>query len=446
MKKNLQDIDKLFTQFLKDYTEEPPTGMWQQIENDLNRKDAEKYRTKYGSLKETVTCILLTCICLLLSDALQFPKHKNIKTAFTYKSLPAKSRFEERYNSNKKTHKNNNEKRKRSDTVLKETFINVQATGKKMMQDFNEITLYNPVKTYSKTQESLLSLSLHTNIKADTVVSSIFITDALKNKKPLSFIQEPSTKNMRKIGINSISITKQKNSFYIIPFASIDHISERLKQEYEYDNEDKSAYATREKPDMSYTTGLLFEYGLSNKIALQTGILLSNSFTNVLPTVVNALPDNSGNYKFKLATSYGFAEIKKAGTAQQGDSISITHAMIRLQYISVPLLVKMNFKQRKLNISGTMGAAFNSIQKDEVEVDYATANVSEIESIGKIEGVKNYFFVLVAGAEASYPLNKNISIGVNPVLRYAITPVNKGTPVKAYPVNLGIGASVRIKF
>lgn len=186
MNKNLQDIDKLFTQFLKDYIEEPPPYMWQQIENDLNKKDAEKYKTKYGSLKKTVTCIIFTCAFLLLSDALQFLKHNNTNTALTYKSLVDKSRLEEHNINNKKTHNNNNEKGKESNTVLKEIFINAQAPDKKIIQNIDEITMvYKTLKTYNKTQERLLSSVLHKNIKTDTMTFSMLIANALKKQNPI---------------------------------------------------------------------------------------------------------------------------------------------------------------------------------------------------------------------------------------------------------------------
>ena len=43
MNKNLQDIDHLFLRVLKDYKEDPPENIWQQIDNDLNRIDAVSY-------------------------------------------------------------------------------------------------------------------------------------------------------------------------------------------------------------------------------------------------------------------------------------------------------------------------------------------------------------------------------------------------------------------
>src|SRR2546421_1594269 len=77
MNKNLQDIDSLFNQSIKDYEEEPPEHIWEEIENDLNRKDSENYKTKYRSLRRILSCVILMCVCFFLSDVLQFALHNS---------------------------------------------------------------------------------------------------------------------------------------------------------------------------------------------------------------------------------------------------------------------------------------------------------------------------------------------------------------------------------
>src|SRR5689334_17098732 len=72
MNKNLQDIDHLFFRGLKDYEEDPPESTWEKIDNELNRKDAENYKTKYKSLRRTLSSIILMCICFFLGDVLRF--------------------------------------------------------------------------------------------------------------------------------------------------------------------------------------------------------------------------------------------------------------------------------------------------------------------------------------------------------------------------------------
>ena len=92
-----------------------------------------------------------------------------------------------------------------------------------------------------------------------------------------------------------------------------------------------------------YTVGLLAEYRLSKKYSLQAGISLSNSFTSIDSTVVRAMPDNAGTYRFKLATTYGLAEIRrKLINPQSGDSIRLDDASLHLQYLTIPVTTKIS--------------------------------------------------------------------------------------------------------
>src|SRR3954453_19598094 len=79
MNKNLQDIDRLFVKTLKDYKEDPPENVWEQIDNDLNRKDAQNYKTKYKSLRRTLSCIILMCMFFFLGDVLQFALYNSTR-------------------------------------------------------------------------------------------------------------------------------------------------------------------------------------------------------------------------------------------------------------------------------------------------------------------------------------------------------------------------------
>jgi hypothetical protein len=435
MKRNLQDIDNLFTDVLKDHLEDPPENTWQQIENDLNRRDAEKYKAKYYSLRRTLNVAALIFACLILSDALQFVASNQEKKGLSYLD----------YFANNRSHND------KSDVVTAINSVNDRNSKENLLYTIrgtNELTAKDD--NDSKSDRETIEL-----LNEDMSIISIphSINNSLTDHSSILLTSESSQKNLllnqlqKQLSGSNQNQTKKKHDFYIVPFASLDHIDGRLQEEYEYGDENVSDYTKREQPDRSYTVGLLFEYELSKKISLQSGSLISNAFTSVSPTIVKAMPDNSGTYKFKLATTYGLAEIKKTGITdpQNGDSILVNDAMIHLTYFSIPVLMKVNLKQGKFNVSGTAGLAFNKITGDKAEVNYTTPATSEMETVEKIEGVKNSFFSVIAGAEATYSLSKNISTGINPVVRYSITPVNKGTPVKTYPISVGLGATVRIK-
>ncbi|MEP6512738.1 MAG: outer membrane beta-barrel protein [Parafilimonas sp.] len=437
MNEDLHKMDRLFIQLLENYKEEPPENSWQAIENELNKRDAEKYKAKYTFLRRTFICLMLTCACLLISYVLQ----RNLSDSVIEKVASTKN-LPQRINDN--SSKQEQSLPKLPDNGLQKNSDNLKHNHEIINQNQNNnISFPDLLNNYNSDKGNVFpSPRLKENNSGYQKPFIPVSPDLLKNDSDTNKIQDQS------LAKNNENKIKQKHPFFIIPYFSFDHITGRFHQQYEYDNQDAVDFANREKPDVSYTFGILSQYNFSDIVSVQAGLLFSNAFTSLSSTTVRALEDNSGTYKFKLATTYGFAEIKKSGISapQQGDTLLLNNGMLRLQSISVPLLVKYNLKPGKLNISSITGVAINRIVSDRAEVEYTAANNnSEKETIEKIEGIKKTFFTIVGGAEATYPITKNIIAGINPVVRYAITPVNKGTPVKTFPVSLSAGASIYIK-
>ena len=237
-----------------------------------------------------------------------------------------------------------------------------------------------------------------------------------------------------------------KHNFSVSPFFSFDHITGRLIEQYEFDNADKNDYRRREKADMSFTAGVLAAYQLSEKFSLMSGVSLSNSKLSISSTAVNALKDVTGVYKFKLATSYGLAEISNSGIIPtEGDSLLISDATMRFNYISFPVLVNYNLSNKKIKLSVHSGVALNKLTTEKVEAEYQTQNGKELETINKIEGIKRTFFTLNSGVEATYSIKPGMDVSISPELRYGINSINKGTPVKTYPINYGLAFHFSVK-
>jgi hypothetical protein len=448
MKKNLHDIDRLFQSFLKGYEEEPAENVWASIENDLNRADAEKYKAKYRFLGRTGACVALLLTSLLLKDIVQTYNY-NLKGNNTgIKGLKVRSSTEKaaENDSNKKISTPAYLTKPVNDNLyaLRNDILNndIENGDNKIFQDDN---LYNPnrvqtvdnVIIFSKKNKFLLRENLPpSNIEpgkqlhfSKQVLGENLITDGQQNEQEHQSLQ-----------------LKSKHNFYLIPFFSYDIVTARLQEQYKYDNQDQLAVANRERPDPSYTVGLLAEYHFSKKYSLQAGISLSNSFTSIDSTVVRARPDNSGNYRFKLATTYGLAEIKRTGiNPRSGDSIRLDDASLHLQYISLPVIIKYQIKPGNFNISGLAGMGINRLINEKMEVEYVSNTNTETEVIEKIEGLKKTFITVIAGAEAGWNINKRISIGISPTIRYSLTPVNEGTPVKTFPITISTAALLKIK-
>ena len=237
-----------------------------------------------------------------------------------------------------------------------------------------------------------------------------------------------------------------KHFFSLMPFFSADHITGRFIEQYEFDNLDKNDLANREKPDMSFTAGILAGYQLNERFSLMSGISYSSSKLSVAGAAVKALQTDNGEYKFKLATSYGFAELTKSGIVPAaGDTLLVSSAGINFNYISIPLMINYDLPGKKLKFSVHGGVAFNKVTSEKVEAEYKVQNNKEAETINKIEGIRKTFFTLNTGIEAKYSINHTTDISIGPELRYGINSINKGTPVKTYPVNYGLALKLHFK-
>lgn len=269
-------------------------------------------------------------------------------------------------------------------------------------------------------QDNLIQTQSNTEIPADPEIISASAFTIKHSNSLFSLSGKPQTAD------NLQREVTDKKFFYITPYFSADYVTARFRQVYE-SSDDLLPDNKKEMLDFSYTAGALIELPVSKKISLQLGILYSHWFTSVSPAVVNALRDNSGDYKFNLATNYGFAEIKQSGitSPQNGDSLIVSDGFLNLQSVSLPVMVKfsMSSNQSKINVSANAGVAVNRITRDVAEVEYKAANNAEKETVQKLEGLKKTYFTAIAGIEASYPLSKVISLNVNPILRYSITPV-----------------------
>lgn len=437
MNKNIHDIDNYFKEQLQQYEEEPPSSIWGKIDNDLNRAEAAFYKRKYVALRKSLMLAACMLCSLFVVDVLQkenihFPgvysetKHEPAHPLLGNPSLDVNNIINPPV------------------TATEEEAAFTGSEGKSSQNAFQDIS-FSDYKT-SRNVDTVESLTITRKIEmglADNFSTSQNLAELITDEH--RFVKSTANTNE----LSDPTHTKNKNnthSFYLVPFISLDHLSGRFEQEYEYGDQDEHDVTKREKADLSNTVGILAEYAISRKISLQSGILLTTTFTSIASTEIRALQDNSGNYKFKLATSYGLAEITKTGTnPRTGDSILLNGATLRLQYFSFPVTAKYLIKQGKINIAADAGLALNQITGDRIEADYGNSNNREIETINKIEGLKKTFFSLNLGADFSYQINNKIAVGINPLVRYAMSAVNQGTPVKTYPVNIGLAALAKIK-
>jgi hypothetical protein len=421
MDKHLPDnIDNFFTDNLKNYAEEPGNQSWTEIDKRLS--EIKKNKKGLPALK-TLSAVAIIAVCIFLPFLVMNPYLHKLQSSET---KSAGKKFVEPATTNNYT--------------LPNISINKKnANNSNNAQNSEEVFLNHT----SQQDFSVAELPGVSNLNQTNADDEYLKLNGL-------FFQNSGLISKQKQGAETTASTiikfAAKHNFSISPFFSFDHITGRLVEQYEFDNADKNDYRRREKADMSFTAGVLAAYQLNKKFSLMSGVSLSNSKLSISSTAVNALKDATGVYKFKLATSYGFAEISNSGIIPaEGDSLLISDATMRFNYISFPVLVNCNLSNKKIKLSVHSGVALNKLTTEKVETEYQTQNGKELETINKIEGIKRTFFTLNSGVEATYSVNDYINVSISPELRYGINSINKGTPVKTYPINYGLAFHFNVK-
>ncbi len=429
MNKNLlHKTDKFFLDRLKDYVEAPGEHVWGAIEKRLSEKETNKPAiSRLTVLSVSVLIVLCLSLPFLLVDTTftqhhyYYPEKKinkqetiadNNAYDHTLNKSPAPI---EKLNSRAAIASENDQNKHVMNSPVEKKFIVASITP---LNSLNSQVAYNTMQRNNFHEMQLLSTD-------DNGKNKI-----VANKPASTIIQLP-----------------EKHVFSIMPFFSIDHISGRFIEQYEFDNLTIKDYSKREKPDMSYTAGILGSYRLNEKFSISSGLSFSSSMLSITSTAVNALRDAEGKYKFKLATSYGLAEISQSGIQPiAGDSLLVSGATMQFNYISFPVLVNYNITAGKLKLAIHGGLALNTMISEKMEVNYNVQNNEEAETINTIEGIKSVFFTLNTGVEARYSLNHKTDVSISPELRYGINAINKGMPIKTYPVNYGLSFNFYLKF
>ena len=211
--------------------------------------------------------------------------------------------------------------------------------------------------------------------------------------------------------------------------------------------EDKNEIRKKEDHDLSSTAGILIDYNINKRWALQSGLTYSNTIILIKPKTIYAQPDNSGTIKYLYNTSsgYGFVLPSFINSPSIGDSLYAFTSTHTLQYAGIPVVVKYNAGKGKLKFNLSMGFGMNILIKGRIETSVEDGAHNEIESISTIHGLKSVYFSGQGGAGAEYDLNKKIALTFSPTARFALNSINTKTSVKSYPVSIGFATGIKLK-
>ncbi|MDQ6888662.1 MAG: hypothetical protein M3Z56_00045 [Bacteroidota bacterium] len=240
----------------------------------------------------------------------------------------------------------------------------------------------------------------------------------------------------------------KRSPFSATVFFSPDLVSTNIKDDHpRFREDDRHKIQQNEDIRFSSTIGLLIDYALGNNWMLGSGLTYSTRIIGIKPKTIYARPDDNGNvnFRYNCSAGYSFVNVTSSNVPVAGDSLNALHSSNTLEYIGVPLVVKHKFTKGRFSLITGAGIAANFLTKGNIETTVQTSTGNKSVSTNKIEGLKSLYFngSVLAGAE--YKLSRTLGIAFTPTARFAITSINKDTPVKTNLNSVGLTVGVTIK-
>jgi hypothetical protein len=463
MNKDLHDIDELFRSALEDHAEMPSASVKENLATALDKKAAEEYKRRFILWKRAALLLLLLLAGFVLYESGWIKKQSGHTIA--KKSTPAIDNISgdkmETINHNEINPDNTNAESVVADQPSVQN-NNVAISSKNKIKDkqvslftrdqkslFSAITSKPVNKTNTpEDYEMFIQANKHRIESSDKQESKYSLMDLLF-KKIFRLPSVAVSNSPLKPNVDKNAAKKKINSFKpfwtITPFVSYEQSGYKLNSD---DPLEANVIRHREVNEPSFSGGLLIARQFTRHWSLQSGLAYTRTQIGISPQKMYALQLPGGDIAYKFITSSGYAYIKlKNGQAPAiGDSITTSDAKHILKQTSIPLTLKYKLEKNKFSVSPSAGLEANFINSAKVEVGIDLASNREIVSVNKMEGIKTFYLSAVAGMEASYQVNKKMSVNVQPVFHYAISPVTKNNVVETFPRSFGIRAGVTIRF
>jgi len=221
-----------------------------------------------------------------------------------------------------------------------------------------------------------------------------------------------------------------------------------------------------EQPSISYAGGVAFSYRINERVSIQSGLYYSNigQRINGISSYAGFGPINAskGDTPFEVATNSGTIQTDNAdifladasGTRVSSDysidnfdpvksSLSQIGTSLEqsFRYIEVPLSLRYKVVDGTLGVNLFGGLSSNLLVGNNV---YSN-NDGVIHYIGKTDGLRGFVISSTFGMGMEYNISKSISLNLEPMLRYYLTPIN-ATSTGTNPFSFGLFSGIAYKF
>ena len=220
-----------------------------------------------------------------------------------------------------------------------------------------------------------------------------------------------------------------------------------------------SYYDQIESGQIAYSGGVNVKYSPVNRISIQSGIYYSKLGISVdhnyysgnitMPTFAT-----SSAYKYNsVSNSSGIINIEDSGpvryvtNAGEDSEQLYFSSMMELnvhvyegeiiqnfEYLEVPMVIRYKLVDRKLGFDFLGGVSTNFLIGSNA---YFLEDNSK-EKIGSTTSIKPVNYSSILGFGVGYVISDRLNISVEPTFRYYLNSINKSSPIRSHPYSLGI--------
>jgi hypothetical protein len=206
---------------------------------------------------------------------------------------------------------------------------------------------------------------------------------------------------------------------------------------------DQDYFNDKENGLMAYAGGISLNYGFNDRLSLASGLYLSRIGQENADVVAYDSPDSP--YLYNLASSGGTVtinpqkfekvmvrEIDTTKDSVPGDYIVSGTFVQNLDYLEVPLVIKYKMLQSRfsVNLSGGLSPGILVNNRSYFSVD------GEKVQTGYTENIKPVIYNSVMGLGIEYSISTKLSINLDPLFKYSLSPINSNSGIKYHPYSI----------
>lgn len=495
------DIDKIFKNGLADYTEQPPTYNWNNIEQVLSEKDKRKKRQFIWAIAASIALLISfgTGYKFTHTKATGFFTESHPKTTLINETTsPKNSALKNNITIEEPVHQSKNEFKQETTPTSGKSVIpkkNNQTEDPRLNNDSPTAKPEKPTQHQQKvipaSSEGMLLPPLFGDNENYNSINNIVVNNTQANStEDQLYTIKPQKEDL-------VYIEPEKDIVYLIKLLPLIDEEENPKQTnekeeyawgvglsgtplYSYrtinNTNDNVEYATatgtsgsdedysNEKALISYAAGINVNYCLNKRWSIQSGIYYSElgqtseNFTyNELAsnydeiTSENQLVINTSNGNIVAGVSFALSNNyfdDAIATSNNTDDVVTSYAssesasfILTYEYYEVPLIIQYKMIDRKISLSLSGGLSTNFLTGN---TTYLKNGSSKEDIDGSVEGIKPMSYTSVFGLGLEYPLITQLYINLNPSFRYSINSLNEAGTV--HPYSFGIFTGLKYKF